>query len=140
MRTLISATLIAATALSLSACSGDSKDDTSASAKAVQSAAAAKTTEADGSYGARKELTKDSCTAKDGAWSFTGHLTNNQKTKQTFVVTASVVDGKTFTVYGRKEFKETLEAGKSKDLKADAFYKQKKDGTQCVIRVTRKAA
>lgn len=144
MRTSLPVAIGVVAVVALTGCSGDSKDKASSSASsaasAARSAAAAKTTEADGSMGAIKQLEKQSCTAdKDGKWSFKGHLTNTQKTKQNFVVSASVVDSKTFTVMGRKDIKATLEPGKSQDVKADAFY-TKKGGVQCVLRVTRKAA
>lgn len=127
-------------AVTLTACSGSDSADPKASLAAASRSAAAVTTAPDGSYGAKADLVSSKCTTDGSTWSFVGQVKNSQKDTQSYTVSISVVDNKTYTVLGSKTITTKVEGGKQAEVKADKFATTKVKEVQCVPRVTRKPA
>jgi hypothetical protein len=92
--------------------------------------------------GARAELFDAVCTRDEaGNWSFTGTLTNaDPEQAYTYSVTAYVALVEGGTVVGQMEVTETVAAGDSVPVAAEAFYEDVADGLHCVFNVTKAPA
>lgn len=90
--------------------------------------------------GAIKELHDAKCTYAEGAWSFSGELTNAGKGKVTYTVMVAVAKTDGGTVLGSKQITQTLAPGESAKVKADKFYKGSNKGVSCVPSATKAPA
>jgi len=88
--------------------------------------------------GAINDLSKQSCTNKDGKWSFKGTLKNDNSMGQKFTVTLSVVDSKNYNVKGSHQIVEVLGPKQSKEVGAVDFFDSKKDKNRmCTVSVVK---
>lgn len=90
--------------------------------------------------GAIRALTKVTCEAQDGAWSFSATLTNEESERVTYTVTAAVARDEGGTVLGSKAITRTLGPGESTRLSVPAFAKAPSKGVSCVPSATKKPA
>ncbi|MBB6405965.1 hypothetical protein [Arthrobacter sp. AZCC_0090] len=91
--------------------------------------------------GAATDLANKGCMFANGAWDFTGTLSNSQKGAQFYSVRVWVRDTKTSSVVASQVLEEKLDPGKSVKLDRKALVKTNDaKGLDCVVDVIRKTA
>lgn len=90
-----------------------------------------------GQQGARRDLTKDQCQAKDGKWSASGTVTNSADKAMVYIVSFSVATQEGGMVRGRAVETLTLKAGESEELTKKDFFSSSEQGLHCVTMVLR---